>query len=172
MERKTVILFALIPVLFVCVIIAISHTSLWPDFFARRTDTFIPQGPTIVFNDITPSDRTKPIEMYEGFAVRPITASPVYLLFQPRQHSNYVRVEVIGSGNGELLVGGRSGTGPESNFFVQTHMSAFDSVWNVWNARIPFENMASERIDARRIVFQFNGKEPLAIRSVRIYYED
>lgn len=169
MERKTIKFFAIASALVPCGFVVFSHTSVWPEIFARRTDTYTPQGPTIIFNDITPGDRTKPIEQFEGYAVRPVIAEPTYLLFQPRRHSKNIRVEIIARAN-TIEIGGRSGDGPETNFFVPTEKKKLDSVWSAWTASVSFEKMVVERVDARRIVFK--ADDSTLIRSVRIFYED
>jgi hypothetical protein len=169
MERKAIKFFAIALALIPFGFIIFSHTDAWPEFFARRTDTYTPQGPTIIFNDITPGDRTKPIEQFEGFAVRPVIAEPTYLLFQPRRHSKNIRVEIVARAN-SIEIGGRSGNGPESNYFVPTEKKVIDSTWSSWTATLPLDAMIVERTDARRIVF--NADNTTLIRSVRIFYED
>lgn len=169
MERKAIKFFAIATALIPFGVVIFSHTSAWPEIFARRTDVYTPQGPTIIFNDITPGDRTKPIEQFEGYAVRPVIAEPTYLLFQPRRHSKNIRVEIVARAN-SIEIGGRSGGGPETNFFVPTEKKKLDFVWSTWTATVPFEKMIVERIDARRIVF--NADSTTLIRSVRIFYED
>lgn len=169
MERKALKFFAIALALIPFGFIIFSHTDAWPEIFARRTDVYTPQGPTIIFNDITPGDRTKPIEQFEGYAVRPVIAEPTYLLFQPRRHSKNIRVEIVARAN-RIEIGGRSGDGPETNFFVPTEKKKLDSVWSTWTAMVPFEKMIVERTDARRIVF--NADSTTLIRSIRIFYEN
>ncbi len=169
MERKAIKFFAIALALASFGVVIFSHTSAWPEIFARQTDTYTPQGPTIIFSDLTPGDRTKPIEQFEGYAVRPVIAQPTYLLFQPRRHSKNIRVEIIARAH-TIEIGGRSGDGPETNFFVPTEKNLLDSVWNTWTASVPFERMLGERVDARRIVFK--ADDSTLIRSVRIFYED
>lgn len=169
MERKIITSFAIATALIPFWFVIFSHSSVWPESFAQYTDTYTPQGPTDIFNDITPGDRTKAIEQFEGYAVRPVIGQPTYLLFQPRRHSKIIRIEIIARAN-SIEIGGRSGDGPETNFFVPTEKKTFGSVWSTWIASVPLDEMVVERVDARRIVFK--ADDSTLIRSVRIFYED
>ncbi len=154
-------------------IIVWSHTVFWPDIFSWITDVYRPQGPTLTFSDFTPGQRTGPLEG----KTRPIVGSPVYLLFQPRVHSKFIRVEMQVAAD-QLLdaikIGyRRAGVGgPEDNVLVST---SYDKIKKRFSAQIPFDEMVSERVDARRIVFEIpnaSTSTPVIVDGVRLYYEN
>lgn len=161
MDRKAVIFAASLPAILAGLFVALSHTSLWPEPLARLTDSYAPQGPTNTFSDFSPSSRTGAL-VSNG---RPITGSPVYLLFQPRRHTKNIRVEISASEPG-MQIGYRDGDGPEDNVFVATSHSGLIS-----SATLPFDRMTRERTDARRIVVSTTSTT-MIISSIRIFYED
>ncbi len=150
-----------------------SHTASWP--FGSLTDTYVPQGPTDTFSDFSPSDRTGVLTT-RG---RPITGSPVYLLFQPRRHSKKIRVEIFAAPSSllaatDLKIGYRHGSGPEGNIFVRTEIEKKDDGIILW-AVVPFDEMTRERTDARRIVFEApraSTSTPIFIQRVNFFYVD
>lgn len=173
--RACAILTALIPGFF----IVWSHTNRWPEKFAQYTDTFYPNGPTITFNDFTPGSRTGIISEFQGVRVRPITASPVYLLFQPRRHSRVIRVVVRAAPSTEAAtttigIGFRNGDGVEGNRVVFVAPDEKRDGWFTWSHDINFSDMTVERIDARRIVFDFGSEKNSIwnVRDVRLLYVD
>lgn len=165
MERKTLGAVAIMTAVIPFAVIFWSHTPWWPEALARVTDVYVPQGPTLTFSDFTPGDRTGVIQN----GTRPLIGSPVYVLFQPRRHSKFIRVEFDVDGtvkSDSVRIGYRHGENVEGNVVVPT---TFDG--KKFSARIPFAEMTRERIDARRIVFEISDV-PIRARSVRLYYED
>lgn len=168
MERKTLGFIAILTAAIPFVGIIVSHTSLWPEAFARVTDVYMPHGPTLTFSDFSPGQRTGVLENQ----TRQIIGSPVYLLFQPRRHSRYIHVDFQVDGevkSNAVRIGYRDGSGPEGNILLPTTFKK-----NIFSAKIPFSEMTRERIDARRIVFEIPSASsvPVRVRSVRLYYDD
>ncbi len=185
MERRAIIFLGVLTAVIPLVVILWSHTAAWPEIFASRTDTFYPGGPNIIFNDFTPSFRTDIVRADEyGVRVRPITALPVYLLFQPRRHSKYIRVVIEGHGadNEDVEIGYRR-DGPANGFYPENNimqgatneMHFLENGMREWENKFLFSDMLRERTDARRIVFrtvQATSTAPFFVRHVRLYYED
>lgn len=180
MEQRKIISAAVATAMVPFLFVLWSHSPWWPDVLAEYTDVYYPQGPTQTFSDFSPGDRTGALFVIDGKRVRPVTGSPVYLLFQPRRHSKYIRVEIVGHADRNTMgavIGFRHGTGPEHNTFphAENEMQFVDEKRLLWIARLPFELMTRERIDARRIVFEAQGvstSTPLYIESVKLVYED
>ncbi|MCX6781395.1 MAG: hypothetical protein NT003_04780 [Candidatus Magasanikbacteria bacterium] len=171
--RALGILTAVIP----AAIILLSHTAVWPEFAAARTDTFFPKGPELTFSDFTPGQRTDVLKNIDGYQVRPITDAPVYILFQPRRHTPVVRVEIEARQSTTLTdephIGYRHGETVEGNKFVPTNVEYLKDGWVRLSAFMPMNEMTVERMDARRIVLQTNATsdKPWFVKSVRIFYE-
>lgn len=166
-------LTAVIPFFFV----VWTHTSSADRFVSEWTDVYYPGGPTKTFSDFSPGSRTGQLTS-DG---RPITDSPVYLLFQPRRHSRFVRVEIEGKTDINqmgLNIGYRDGDGPDHNIFngAANEMRFLDGGWNVWIAELPLSDMVPEHIDARRIVVEALSHNatstPVVVRRVKVFYED
>lgn len=181
MDKKIVRAFAIATALVPAIFIVWSHTSLWPEVFARHTDTYYPSGPSSQFSDFVPSTRTGTLAPREvHYFARPITGSPIYLLFQPRRHSKFIRVEIwIEDFNfthdTEPRIGYRHGNGPEDNIFKAESDRSVLGHGQIISTRLPFDEMTRERIDARRIVFSSAGAStttPIYVTKVRLYYED
>lgn len=179
MNRKIIIALGCLPAVIILFTNVWMHTSWWPASFARITDTWTPHGPELVWSDLSPSDRTLPIELIssEKIRVRAVIASPVYLLFQPRRHSQFITVELTarqrsGSATTTAVIGYRRGNGPDGNLFVKTDLISDDGEWLRWTAKLPFSEMTKERRDARRIVFSFLENTEWDVRSVFLIYHD
>ncbi len=153
------------------------HTLAAPEYLVARMDTFAPGDPQFLYNDITPSNKTGVISLFDGAVSRPVTDGPVYLLFQPRVHSKKIVVELTAeadiAGTPTIKMGYRTAEGPQNNVLQLVHDDSDTQNWNTWRIEIPFDKMYREMIDARRLVFSFphaNG-ETWYIKQVRIRYE-
>lgn len=183
MGRRLIVTCALATALVPFGVIVWSHTSWWPEFFAARTDTFVPGGPTLIFSDFVPSQRTSVVHD----SARPITASPVYLLFQPRRHSAQVTVVFtarmehatsstppIATLAQQIAMGYRHGDTVEGNVLQPaTCLFVMGGADVQCHATFPLENLTRERTDARRLVFLFphDGGLVWDVSRVRIFYE-
>lgn len=143
------------------------------------TDTFYPNGPTKTFNDFTPSDRTGAPEKYAGKVVRPITASPVYLLFVPRHINKKIEITLVARPEKKLSVftaiqmGYRTGRGPETNITTAVTPAPFrNDGWMEWTQSFDMAKFFVEERGARRIVFVFppSADTRWLVREVRLRY--
>lgn len=186
MKRTVFIFLGILTALVPAGIIFWSHTTWWPEKFARHTDTFFPNGPTNIFSDFVPSQRTDIISVVDGVRVRPITASPVYLVFQPRVSAKLIKVVLVArslnvSKNAlktpadlAVDIGFRTGSTPETNVFpAAVNGRRRADGWLEFVAELSMADMFSEWGRAHRLVFGFpqSAGERWLVKSVRIFYE-
>lgn len=142
-------------------------------------DIFYAGAPTRTINDFTPTDRTgAPID-FEGIRVRPIIASPVYLLFVPRRQTDFFDVTLVALPQSNdttttIQFGYRATAGSEGNRTNTVYPIQRSDGWYEWRTTLPRAQMMPEERGALRIVASFvhNRGEVWLVREVRINYRD
>lgn len=137
-------------------------------------DIFIPGAPARTINDFTPSDRTGAPEFIDGIRVRPILASPVYLLFVPRRQTKFIDVTVVGKPTGTIELGYRVATDVAGNRMRLVAPITRSDGWSEWTVTLLRAEMLVEDRGAVRFVVSFPHERTAQwlIREVRIAYRD